>query len=78
MEFQQIIDPFHRELFTILKQNLSDKVEYIASGKAKTFEEYKEKAGYIRAITEILDKCEEIEKQKYGRPGNQDKENRGL
>lgn len=69
-----VIDPFHRSLHSALMEELHKRVDSIASGAAKNFEDYKEKIGYIKALNDSLDKCKEIETEMYGLKPGEDQE----
>ena len=70
MDSRQILDPFHRALHAKLSQDLANRVTGLANGAVPNYEEYKSQVGYITALNDVLDLCEELERDQYGaRPG---------
>ena len=78
LQDSQILDGFHRELHRRLTAQLSQRIEQVASGSAtkitedptSTAEKYAAQVSYIKALTDVLDACEEIERGIHGsRPG---------
>lgn len=76
-----LIDPFHRELYGVLSEELTNRVTQLANGSAaKLFhgattvaENYAAQVSYIKALNDVLEKCQELERNRYGgRPTNED------
>jgi hypothetical protein len=73
---QQINDPFHRKLYATLTDKLAERMRAVAEGSAKqntgevatTGEKYFEQTAWVQALTFVLDECENIENDQYGRP----------
>ena len=73
MDTPTIINPFHRDLFNALAPDIENRMISLASGGAQTIEAYREQCGYIRALNDVLSKCQELERERYGkRPGDKD------
>ena len=63
----QINDHFHRELDRVLVEKLDDRMVSLANGQALSYEEYRESVGYLRALNDVRQWCNDIESQIYGR-----------
>ena len=69
-----LIDPFHRELYKRLQIEYQDRAAALARGNANqnvgeiatTAEKYAAQVAYIRALQDVLDVCEELERDRYG------------
>lgn len=70
----ELIDPFHRALYGRLKQKLEACIEGLASGSAASAlddpatvaEKYAAQVAYIKALNDVLEVCEELERDRYG------------
>ncbi len=77
-----IIDPFHRALNAALTDLVNDRMISLARGSASrtetdtatTAEKYAAQVSYIQAIHDVLDKCEELEREQYGKRAGQPEE----
>lgn len=61
-----IIDPFHRQLHYAISEQIETREVELASGSSKNYEEYKFSVGFIQALRLVLEKCKEIELERYG------------
>ena len=69
-----LIDPFHRNLYAVLSEDIDRRMIELASGSATSIqgaaetvaEKYAAQVSYIRALNDVLDKCKEIELEQYG------------
>ena len=61
-----IIDPFHKAVHRVIYDEIQNRVEGVATGQVNNFEDYKEKVGYIRALSDVIERCKEIEVGMYG------------
>lgn len=69
-----LIDPFHRNLYKVLSEDISDRVEQLVTGSAKKYsdgaesvaEKYAAQISYLQALRTVLEKCREIEVDMYG------------
>jgi hypothetical protein len=62
----EIIDPFYRSLYNELIPQINNKAAELCAGRAIDYATYREEVGYIRALNDVLDKCAELERTKYG------------
>ena len=67
-----IIDPFHKMLYDELMVIIEGRYEGLANGSAASFEEYKYQVGYLSALKDVLGRCSEIERRKFGEMGHAD------
>ncbi len=63
---QYVIDPFHRQLHGELTKDMEDRAMALALGSASDLQEYRFNVGYIQAIKNVLDRCEEIDRRMHG------------
>lgn len=69
-----LIDPFHRTLYAKLIEQLERRTAELATGSAATIlgdtqtvaEKYAAQVGYIKALHDVLEVCEELERERYG------------
>jgi hypothetical protein len=61
-----IVDPFHKALARALHEEISSRIEGLVTGKVNNFEDYKEKIGYLRGLSDSLERCQAIEADMYG------------
>lgn len=69
-----LIDPFHRSLHERLTTMLQDRVSRLAQGSASQMigsqssvaENYAGQVGYIQALRDVLDVCDDLERERYG------------
>lgn len=69
-----LIDPFHRALYAELMPDLEKRKDGVAHGSAvglsdssiSTSENYAAQCAYIKALEDVLAKCEELERARYG------------
>lgn len=81
-----IIDPFYRELDKRLNALIADRVTGLAAGSANPTqgeqatvgEKYAAQISYLKAITDILDVCHEIELDRYGPRKPEEKQGEGA
>lgn len=66
VDTSHLIDPFHREVYKALWEEIQSRSEGIVLGKVNNYEDYKEKVGYIKALNDSLERCHEIEIGMYG------------
>jgi hypothetical protein len=62
-----IIDLFHRVLYIKLMEHIHDNTRYLIEGAAKSYDDYRYKVGYLQGLTHVIELCEEIENDRYGR-----------
>ena len=67
-----ILDPFHKMLHDELIDIIEGRHEALANGSAASFEEYKSQVGYLSALKDVLQRCLEIERRKFGETGHAD------
>lgn len=68
-----LIDPFHRALYGALSVELDNRIHDLASGSAAAIveqnatvaENYAAKVSYIKCLKDVLEKCAEIERERY-------------
>ena len=63
----QINDQFHRELDRVVVEKLDNQMVQLAQGAAPTYEGYREIVGYLRALSDVRQWCDDLEAQMYGR-----------
>lgn len=69
-----IIDPFHRQLRAVLDEDLTRRIVALSEGSAarvaggveEVAEKYAAQVSYIKALRDLIEKCEELEKEIYG------------
>jgi hypothetical protein len=79
-----IIDPFYRRLYPKLEELLGNKSRALALGTARqlvgetrtTGEKYEAEVGYVQAINEIIDICDQLDRGDSPQSG-QAQENEG-
>lgn len=71
-ESHSIIDPFHRRLHAALSEVIASRVTSLASGAAANWNQYVDQTSYLRALNDVLDKCEELERDQYGTRPSED------
>ena len=62
----QLIDPFHRKLYSELAQDIDDRIVGLARGSAPDYTTYREQVAVIATLNSVLDKCKELEVAMYG------------
>jgi hypothetical protein len=67
MDPHRIIDPFFRSLAKVVHEKLEHRITELLHGGALDFAGYKEQIGYIRALQEVLQWGEDLERDQYGR-----------
>lgn len=73
MDLPSIIDPAYKVLCNELAQDIDNRTFSLASGGARDMETYREQVGYIQALNDVINKCVELERARYGkRPGDKD------
>lgn len=74
MTTPNLVDPFHRALYAVLVKELENRMGQLAEGSACTntndtqtvAEKYAAQVSYIKALHDILEKCEELEADLFG------------
>ena len=69
-----LVDPFHRQLYGVISEDIARRVSRLATGSASAIidgvttvaENYAAQVSYIQALNDILAKCQEIEVERYG------------
>lgn len=69
-----LLDRFHRNLHTVLSEEIANRISKLAQGSASLVqhdtatvaEKYSAQISYIKALSDVLDKCREIEADMYG------------
>lgn len=69
-----LIDPFHRALHEKLAILLQDRITRLAQGSASQMmgsqssvaENYAAQVSYVQALKDVLDICEDLERERYG------------
>lgn len=69
MDIPSIIDPFHKSLYVIINDEIQKRSDTLASGLAKSHEDYKEKVGYLNGLKDALKMCRQVEDTTYGSKG---------
>jgi hypothetical protein len=69
-----IIDPFHLSLWRWASEQIDDRLILLGGGGAQTWEQYHGHVGYIQALNDVLEKCRQIEQERYGTRPSEDKE----
>ena len=65
-----IVDPFHRDIHAAVAQDIENRMISLAEGSAPDYGAYRYQTGYIQALNAVLEKCRELELERYGkRPG---------
>ena len=68
-----IQDGFHRALYQIITAQIDNRMTSLARGSAVSFDDYQSQVGYLSALNDVLARCEDIEKERYGDPmGNKE------
>lgn len=62
----QMMDPFHRDLHKAIQEKVEVVEGYILDGHCHQETEYAAKTSYLRALREVLELCEDMEKARYG------------
>jgi hypothetical protein len=63
----RIIDPFFRNLDRVIREKLDQREKQLFDGSAVDFADYKGQIAYIRALHDVLQWGEEVERDQYGR-----------
>lgn len=58
-------DAFHAALRRTLDERVDKISQHICSGGATSYDEYKNRTGYLQAIADVLAICEEVESSLY-------------
>lgn len=74
VEMPSIIDPFHRDLYRVLMEEIQRRVERLAKGDVENLEDYRAQVSYIKCLNHVLDKCNDIERDRYGKLPGGDRE----
>lgn len=69
-----LIDPFHRALYSKLAEMLEQRIVRLSEGSAaqndsdtkSVAEKYAAQVSYIRALRDVLEICEGLEQDRYG------------
>jgi hypothetical protein len=69
-----LIDPFHRQLYNKLDQEIQERVIALSEGSAlkitddrqSVTEKYAAQVSYIKALRDVLEICKELEQDRYG------------
>ncbi len=70
-----IQDGFHRALYQVIAAEIDNRMSSLARGSAISYDDYQSQVGYLSALNDVLSRCEEIEKERYGDPlGKQEEE----
>lgn len=70
-----IQDGFHRAIYQIVSAEIDSRMISLAKGSAIDYGDYQSQVGYLAALNDVLSRCEEIEKERYGDPlGKQEAE----
>lgn len=70
----ELIDPFHRELYGKVMEQITNRAERLINGSAarttdgvsSVAENYAAQTAYIKALQDVLGLCEDIERDRYG------------
>jgi hypothetical protein len=65
-DLSSIIDPFHRSLHIVVAEKIDTRMRLLAAGKSLDFADYKQQVGYLEALNDVLDICQELEHERYG------------
>ena len=73
MTAPDLLDPFHRELYKKLAEEINDRTKSLALGSAKGImgdpvtvaEKYAAQTSYIKALYDVLEFCEQVEKERF-------------
>lgn len=58
-------DAFHAALRRRVEEAIAERTDVVARGRSASFEEYQGHVGYIRAMRDVLELCNEIEQRLY-------------
>jgi hypothetical protein len=72
MDIPSIIDPFHKSLYVVIIDEIQKRSETLASGLAKSHEDYREKVGYLNGLKDALRMCHQVEETTYGSKGREE------
>jgi hypothetical protein len=80
MAMPDLIDPFHRQLYGQLSEEIANRTAQLAAGSAAKIvdgattvaENYAAQVSYLIALNRVLDLCQEIEIERYGGRPNAD------
>lgn len=73
MSDSAILDPFHRELYKRIEEELQRRQVQLSTGSAfalagdvrSTGEKYSEQVAYVNALLTVLEFCQEIEQERH-------------
>jgi hypothetical protein len=76
LSLAEISDPFHRRLYTLLTQELANRMTDLANGSAARIsedtasvgEKYAAQVAYIKAMNDVLEICDDISNPKPKEP----------
>jgi hypothetical protein len=63
---RDIIDRFHKGIYNVIAEKLEERRQGLENGTARDYAEYRHMTGYIRGLTDVLEWCQEVEKDQYG------------
>jgi hypothetical protein len=66
MSEPMLVDLFHRQIHRDLTQQIDDRMVALARGTAESYDEYRYQVGIITGLTMALERCAEIERERYG------------
>ncbi len=80
-----LLDPFHRALHTQVSKTIDDRMVNLAQGGAASIEgsaqtvaeKYAAHVSYIKALSDVLGWCEELEREQYGLRPSEEGEGQG-
>lgn len=65
MPAPQVIDPFHRTLDAMVREQMDQRMVRVCGG-LPTFSDYNIEVGYLRALQDVLNWSMEISRQRHG------------
>lgn len=60
-----IRDAFHASLLRKIEEQISFRRDQICSGAAASFEDYRNRVGYLQAMNDIIEICKDVESRLY-------------
>jgi hypothetical protein len=69
-----IVDPFYRNLWKWISEEIDKRMVHLSGGGAQDYCQYHGQVGYILALNDVLEKCRQIEQDRYGTRPSEDKE----
>ena len=69
-----INDPFHRALYQVITDKINGRMGEVSTGACPSYDSYRHEVGYLQALGDVLDWCEEIEKARYGNQNKEDEQ----